>query len=192
MRAGRGNARRRTSAGLTLIEMLAAVAILAILAVLAAPSYEDFRVRERLKGAGHNLFISLQLARSEAVERNEAVAVSFTTGSTWCYAVHVATAAVDASCQCATATDCLKRVASTEFPGVSLAQAQFSAGAGTASSFRIDPRRGQIVDATGAPMTGSVRLDAAGSRQLRADLNALGRVRLCVDSGHLPGFVECG
>jgi type IV fimbrial biogenesis protein FimT len=171
--------------------MLAAVAILAILTVLAAPSFEDFRVRERLKGAAHNLFISLQLARSEAVERNEILVVSFGTGTGWCLAVHTANTTVNGDCECATATECIKRVTSTEFPGVTLAQAQFSAGGGNVASFRIDPRRGQIVDATGAPMTGSVRLDAAGPRQVRADLNALGRVRLCVETGYLPGFVQC-
>jgi prepilin-type N-terminal cleavage/methylation domain-containing protein len=179
---------RRANAGLTLIELVTALAILAIVSVLAVPSFEDFRVRERLKGAANNLYTDLQFARSEAVQRNAQVTVSFVTGAGWCYGIHQGNAA----CDCATANSCsIKTVSGTDFPGISISQAQFVSGAGTADWYVIDPRRGQVVDAAGGAVAGTVVFAGAGSRSLRGDLNAVGRVKLCSPSGSMSGYPTC-
>jgi type IV fimbrial biogenesis protein FimT len=180
--------RRQAVAGFTLIELVVALAILAILAVAAVPSFDDFRVRARLKGVATNLFTDLQLARSEAVEHNAAVTVSFTTGASWCYGIHQGTAA----CDCGTAGSCsIKSVSATDFPGVSLSQAQAISSAGTNSWYVINPVRGQILDAAGNAVSGNVVFAGSGSRSLRGDINAVGRVRLCSPSGSVSGYPSC-
>jgi len=179
---------RRSHAGLTLIELVTALTIVAIVTVFAVPSFEDFRVRERLKGAANNLYTDLQFARSEAVQRNAQVSVSFVTGAGWCYGIHQG----NVQCDCATANSCsIKTVSGADFPGISMSQAQFDAGAGATDWYVIDPRRGQVVDAAGAAVAGNVVFAGAGSRSLRGDLNAVGRVRLCSPSGSMTGYPTC-
>lgn len=183
-----GIRRRRASAGLTLVELLAGLAILAIVTVFAVPSFDDMRVRERVKGAANNLFTDLQFARSEAVQRNARITVSFTSGAAWCYGIHQGNDA----CDCDTANSCsIKTVTAADFPGISMSQAQFDSSAGTLDWYAIDPRRGQSVDAGGNAVTGNVVFAGSGSRSLRGDVNAVGRVRLCSPSGSIQGYPAC-
>lgn len=63
------------NSGVTLIELLIAVAVLAIGAVLAIPSFTELVKNNRLTSASNNLVRALQLARSEAVKRNAPVTV---------------------------------------------------------------------------------------------------------------------
>jgi len=171
-----------------MVELVVALAILAILAVAAVPSFDDFRVRARLKGAATNLFADLQFARSEAVEHNAAVTVSFTTGANWCYGIHQGAAA----CDCGTPGSCsIKSVSAADFPGVSIGQAQAISSGGTNSWYVINPVRGQILDAAGNAVSGNVVFAGSGSRSLRGDINAVGRVRLCSPSGSVSGYPSC-
>jgi len=180
--------RRRPDAGLTLVEMVLALTIVAIVSVFAIPTFDDFRVRERLKGAANNLYTDMQYARSEAVQRNTRLTVSFVTGAGWCYGI----SAGNAPCDCAAANSCdVKRVSGADFPGIGISQAQFDSASGTSTWYAIDPRRGQIVDAAGAPVDGNVVFSGAGSRSLRGDLNAVGRVHLCSPSGSVTGYPTC-
>ena len=178
----------RAAAGFTVIELMIAVAIVAIISVVAIPTFDDFRVRERLKGAATNLYTDLQFARSEAVQRNAEVTVSFNPGANWCYGIHQGAAA----CDCTAANSCsIKTVAGTDFRDISLSQAQFVSASGTSTWYAINPRRGQSLDAAGNAVTGNVVFAGTGSRSLRGDLNAVGRVRLCSPSGSVSGYPSC-
>jgi type IV fimbrial biogenesis protein FimT len=81
MGAHRNLTGRRTGAGFTLPELLAAIAITGILAALAAPSMSQFVANQRLKSASSELFLALLRARSEAVKRNADITVQPV--STW-------------------------------------------------------------------------------------------------------------
>jgi type IV fimbrial biogenesis protein FimT len=59
---------RRTSAGFTLIELMAAVAILAIMLAFAVPSFQEFIVNYRTSVQANDLLADLALARNEAVK----------------------------------------------------------------------------------------------------------------------------
>lgn len=175
-------------AGFTLVELLTTVAIVGVLAAVAAPSFNAFNVRERLKGAATNLYTDLQFARSEAVQRNAPITVSFNAGSSWCYGIHQGSTA----CNCASANSCsIKTVSSSSFPTITLAQAQFSSLNGAASWYAISPLRGQSLDASGNPVSGSATFEAEGSLAMRGDLNAVGRLRLCSPSGSISGYPTC-
>lgn len=92
---------RQYQHGVTLIELLVAVAVVIILALVAIPSIITIIQKHRLVSNTENLYATLQLARSEAIKRNTNVYVSLTTGDTWCYGVNPG-----ATCNCAVANNC--------------------------------------------------------------------------------------
>lgn len=196
MPAGRARPGRGPAAGFTIVEFIVVMTVLAIVSVTALPSFEDFRARQRLRAAADNLHTDLQYARSEAVQRNTRITVSFATGGGWCYGIVEGTDACDCTVADVTAAEyCgIKRAhnisadgARPDFPGVSVSSAAFDGSA----SYRIDPRRGQVLDASGDPVEGSILLVGAASRSVRADVNAIGRVRLCSPGGTVPGYPTC-
>jgi type IV fimbrial biogenesis protein FimT len=65
--------RRRSRAGLTLVELLSTLATASIVLAIAVPSYQVLVQRSRVTSASHSLYSHLQLARSEAVHRAERV-----------------------------------------------------------------------------------------------------------------------
>ncbi len=71
---------RASSRGLTLIEVLVALAIVAVLAVAGAPALGEYSANSRLREGGNMLLGETLAARSEAVKRNVQVRVS-TSGS---------------------------------------------------------------------------------------------------------------
>ena len=64
--------------GLTLIEMMTALALLAILASIAIPSYQYLVTHNRITTDTNRLLGSLLYARSEAAKRGESVSVCHT------------------------------------------------------------------------------------------------------------------
>lgn len=61
--------------GFTVVEMVIVTAITAILVAFAAPSFDGLIKGSALTGSTNQLFMGLQLARSEAVKRGTAVVV---------------------------------------------------------------------------------------------------------------------
>jgi type IV fimbrial biogenesis protein FimT len=61
--------------GFTIIELVIAISVLALMVTLAAPMYKSITATNRTRSAAYSLVASLELARSEAVKRNTAVAV---------------------------------------------------------------------------------------------------------------------
>jgi type IV fimbrial biogenesis protein FimT len=68
--------------GFSLIELLVTLAIIAILVMIGLPSFQGAIRGSRLTAAINELSTSLNLARSEAIKRNQHVVV-LRTGSTW-------------------------------------------------------------------------------------------------------------
>ena len=72
--------------GLTLIELMIAVAIGAILVTLAAPSFQQALGKNRLSSAASELTSAMQLARAEAIRNNRRVTLSRTEDGSACSA----------------------------------------------------------------------------------------------------------
>ena len=70
----------KASLGFTLIELLTALVVLAILATVALPSYQNYVLTQRLRGASYDLMTSLLFARSEAIKRNANVSMTQAAG----------------------------------------------------------------------------------------------------------------
>lgn len=69
--------------GFTMIEMLITVAIVALLATLAAPSFKVMLASAQIRTAGQAMYDGLQLARVEAIRRNERVIFTKGTQIDW-------------------------------------------------------------------------------------------------------------
>ena len=61
--------------GFTLIELMVTVSVLGVLALVAAPSFNEAILSNKLAGYSNSFVASAQLARSEAIKRNTAVAL---------------------------------------------------------------------------------------------------------------------
>jgi type IV fimbrial biogenesis protein FimT len=65
--------RARRARGFTIVELMITLALLAILIALAAPSFNDASLSGKLGSFASQLVASTQIARSEAVKRNQTV-----------------------------------------------------------------------------------------------------------------------
>lgn len=72
--------RHRASRGLTLVELMIALAIGGVLVVAAAPYFGDYIRNSRLRESGNTLYTEALIAQSEAIKRNTTVGLS-TAGS---------------------------------------------------------------------------------------------------------------
>src|SRR5258708_17936063 len=70
----------KASLGFTLIELVVTLTVLAILATVALPSYQNFVLTQRVRGASYDLMTSLVFARSEAIKRNASVSMTQAAG----------------------------------------------------------------------------------------------------------------
>ncbi|MBO1519346.1 GspH/FimT family pseudopilin [Oceanisphaera pacifica] len=77
--------------GLTLIELSIGIAVVAILLSLAVPRFQRLAQKNSVRSAGMALYSDLQLARSEAIKRNQDITVCFSGSgtATWSYQIKV-------------------------------------------------------------------------------------------------------
>ncbi len=170
MRA-RAAARPRATRGFTLVELMATLALSAIVVLLAVPSFAQAVARHRLQAAAEQLALDLAEARQQAAQRGTVLHLSFNGGAQWCYALAAAP-----GCDCRTDSACsLKTVASRDYPGVQLLQAEDA---------RIEPR-------PGASSGGSALLQGAAGQALRVTLGPLGRARVCAPAGPSGNYPGC-
>jgi len=164
----------RRARGVTLIEVLVAIAIAAVLAGFAVPSFVQSMARTRLEGTVSLLATDLQYARSEAIRRGNKVAddskvaarLALTGGGTG-YTITVASAADGA-------TTPVKVV--TLPTGVTLT---------SDGDVTFDGLRGTSNQRTFTATVSGV------SGALRVTTNALGRISTCSSSIAFVGHTPC-
>lgn len=162
--------------GVTLIELMIAIAVVAILAVIALPSFERTLERRRLVGAAENLFGALQYARSEAIKQNRLIAIDVDDGTTWCYGIDYDDGDADATdgddgagCDCNTPATCTingvqKVTSSGEYLGITLDS--------SVTSVSFDPMRGTVGTAA------TFEFESPHGDEKQVDLTLLGSVKV--------------
>jgi type IV fimbrial biogenesis protein FimT len=171
------------SRGFTLIELMVAIAVLGILITLAAPSFNGFIDRYRVKRAADTISAFLINTKSEAVKRNTTVRAVFnTTGASWCAGM-----TTNATCDCtvtnanACQIDGVERVVrGSDYKNIALAV--------TGSTFAFTPLRGV------ANVAGNAEVTSANGLKIQVKVkNTTGRIRVCSPSGsgNVTGYPAC-
>jgi Tfp pilus assembly protein FimT len=152
------------------------MAVLAVLGALALPTLSARLDRQRTQAAAEKLAGDLAEARFEAAQRGLPLTVWTQPGANWCWAV-----ASSAGCDCHTAQNCLIRtVRGADHPGVRMTQGQ---------TVQLEPGG----TASGGVANGSAAtlFETRRGERLRVTLSALGRPRLCAESGTWPHLPAC-
>lgn len=174
---------RPATRGLTLVELLAGLAVMALTLGAVLPDFSRLMQRQRLEGAAAQLETELQMARAEAILRGQSVRFSFhadAAGS--CYAIHTGGAQ---ACRCDTtgaAPQCIGE-----------AQLIRSVAHPAADALRITSNSATFLfDGSKGTVTPTATLTLANERgeALRLIVSIMGRVRDCSPSG-LRGHRAC-
>jgi len=192
--------------GVSLLEMLIAMAILGIIVSVAIPSMSEFGANQRLIGAAEQVFGHIQQARAESIARNAAVYVNFSANgtTTWTYGMALATGCTLTTIDPATAGACyitvndgdttfdgiggatdtgdrvLMRFPSSAYQDVEMALASFSSG----TEIVFNPTRG-------TSSSGQVNLENSTGKQLRVMVSLLGRAQICAPNGPVGNYAAC-
>lgn len=159
----------RLQRGLTLIEMSITIAVAAILVALAVPSFKIMLANAQIRTAAQALHDGLQLARAEAIRRNERVIFAKGSQSGWSVSIETGAVAVQAR-------------PSSE--GSSAATVVVTPNGATKVTFNGLGRVWPNSDAS-SPITQldidvpNTLIAPADSRELRITITAGGAIRLC-------------
>lgn len=201
-----GQLKQSRMRGVTLLEMLIAMAILGIIVSVAMPSMSGFTANQRLLGAAEQIHGHLQQARSEAVGRSATVYVNFSASGTtsWTYGVSTTNSCTLTITDPATANACvitvndgdttvdgvdggvdtgdrvLMRFPGTDYTDVEMAIASFSSG----TQITFDSVRGTST-------SGQINLEGSTGKLLRVAVSLLGRVEICSPDGSVPNYETC-
>lgn len=161
------------SKGLTLIELLVAVAVLAILLAIGVPAYNMLFESDRLKGGSTALYFMLNLSKTESIKRNSDIYLKITTGQNWC----VGSNESDAICDCNSKGSCDAAVSHNEYKNLTLLS--------TYSAPYYDRVRGSFNEPNGV-----FKLQSASAGEVHLKVNFFGSVRMCGVDGVL-GLNSC-
>jgi len=167
----------KRSSGYTLVELLISVVVSGVLVTSAVAGINSGLERKQLIHAAHAIESDLRLVRQEALTTNTNMVVSWDAGTAWCYGIDTST------CNCSTTSDCgVKEVSgATLAPRVSVTDATFSG----ASAVTFDRVRGM------ADSSGNIDLQGSSGLDLRVELLASSRTRICSPSDTIAGYPAC-
>lgn len=174
----------RRPTGFTLVEMVVIVAILAIMATIAAPSFNSFFDRYRVKRAAETVNAFLVNTKSEAIKRNKRVsAVVKGSGTSWCIGM-IEMVDDDTTCDCATAGSCQIDTANRVVDGASYKGVKLNAGL-DGHLFEFSPLRGTVVG------NETIELVSNDGVAYNIVVALFGRVRICSVGGSRGGYPAC-
>jgi len=171
--------------GFTVIELLIAVAVIAIITSLALPSYRSLIEKRQVTSGAEQLSAFLSAAQTEAIKRNQEVAITCTVESGQCEAWILAKNEDDDN----------ESLRTFEFSNLKAAVIAISYD-GTDDQVVFDPVRGMLRQDYVAPSPIEVQLSSAqGEYALNVTMLATGRVSMCSDgeraSKVVPGYNLC-
>jgi type IV fimbrial biogenesis protein FimT len=177
--------------GLTLIEIIVALAIVGVLAAIAMPSLREFVLQQRLKATANELLADMQLARSTALGMAfvpNFVNVGFRTGANQsCYSIAVVTSATT---QC----DCTREVV-CQFAGQGVTPPLRQVAIDTGSGIAVTGPVKIMFGASGMPIDhaeSTITVTASSGATLNVIIGPTGFPRLCAPQGtNISGITTC-
>ena len=186
--------KRRTSRGVSLVEVMVAIGVLGILVSVAAPSFSDMMTRRRVRAVAAEIATDLAYARSEAALRPQEVFLDFrANANTSCYTVQTSNTSMNCNCT----LDPNARCPTSNFgqsPELKTMQVANSTGVRfTPSSATFGPTTRQRVGFV-APQLLATMSDFAvdisgGTVSLRVQMTLLGHVSTCSPNGTFGGGI---
>lgn len=167
---------RRTVHGLTLIEVLVAIAIVAVLMRLAAPSFTESIARGRLEGSVVTLANDLHYARSESLRRRSNVTLAVGNDAAGNFYRITDPAALPADQE-------LKKVYLPD--GVTLSGVAADNSLTAAAPVVFEGLRGTTAATT------LMGVSTQTTARLRVTANALGRLSVCTTSSNMGSYPTC-
>ena len=191
--------------GLTLPELLVALAVVAILVAVAAPSFRGMIEVQRLRGVNSQVVTDLQFARNESAARGVPVRIVFRNSPTeTCYSLYTSsTAAHDGNAE---RCNCLEGAGNACTPGTGTAEVKTVSVPATlavkvtpvdgVAALAFDPVTGGIltipIDRVSEPMPlFRVASWLDDPRRLYNVLNQSGRPSVCAPAGTRLGETPC-
>jgi type IV fimbrial biogenesis protein FimT len=174
---------RKTQRGLTLIEMLTAMAVLCVLAGLSTGSWAQMAGKMRLQSVSQELAADVQLARSTAVALNRAVRLEVQVQAAGSCVVAY-TGALGA-CRCNTKGEPACEAPAKLVVSHWLPMSGPVAVSANVASMRFDPTTGTVTP------TGALRASLVDGRALAQVVNIMGRTRHCSPGASVPGVPAC-
>lgn len=167
--------------GLTLVEAAIAASVIAVAATAAVPGLGQLIDARRLAGFANQLASDLQLARHEAIVRNQPVRFSLQSAA-GCYVVHTGSTG---QCSCAAEGAAVCSGGAAQIRTVRWSLADHLALQSNSASIVFDPQHGTASPAATLRVTGN------DGRAIHHVVNLLGRVRSCAGLGSVPGYRAC-
>lgn len=173
----------RHQRGLTLLEIMAALAVLAVALGAALPNAKQALDRRHLEGASAQLATDLRHARGLAVTLRTSLHFAVVaTASDSCYVLHTGSAG-DCTCRSDGSAQCQSTAEAVRVVGFDASQPVRLASRSTSMAF--DPDRGTVTP------TGTLRLQLNNGPALHQIVNVSGRVRACSPGGAMTGYPAC-
>lgn len=174
----------RPARGLSLVELLCALAILLVLLGGALPMVSDLRLGQRLQAMAALLETDIHLARSTAIRSGQPVRLvvqALPSGGS-CYMLHdgagdACTCSDDGQARCEAGVQLLRSEGQPASAGVVLAA--------LARPVVFDGRKGTVTP------TATLRLAARDGRTIHQVVNIMGRVRSCTPGAGVGGLRPC-
>lgn len=184
----------RKSSGLSVLEILASIAVAGVLAGIAVPAYQAAVEKRQLSNAAEQVSFFLNSVRSEAVQRNRRVLVSFEglEDGRWCLGATLGRLPCDCSETVTTEPDSCRLGSSDRVLRDSDVQTgNLLVSASGDGHFTMDPVRGLPIDANDRTVIALQTENLAYEIQIQ--LSASGRVFICQaeDSKQISPYKQC-
>lgn len=181
-------------AGLTLLELMIALAVAGFLMAMAVPSFSGWMAAARIRTSAESLLAGAQLARAEAIKRNALVRFQLTStadngcvlsasGNNWVISLDDPSAACAAAPSSTAAPRIIQARSGNE--GTSNVAVAGLAGTSAASLVRFNGLGQLVSPASGfsvqlsLPAAGSCRAAGGDLRCLQVRISASGQVQMC-------------
>jgi type IV fimbrial biogenesis protein FimT len=158
---------RKNQNGFTLIELMVALVVLGVLVSIAVPNFRAFMVNTQIRTTAESIRNGLQVARAEAIKRNEVVRFTLSSDTSWIVGCPTVTVNCPATIEAKSAKE-----------GASSATTLTLTGANNISFTNLGTVTAAVGQLTQVDIDDS-SISATETKELRITIGAGGNARMC-------------